>query len=143
MRRPVVASRSKTDRVVDSRLVHGRLVNSRLVAIIESDEPAIRDQSLDSICHAAGADELLAEAAALEAFRHASTSLYHRVRALFFLAGIHRFHLPDRLAAGGRAAALIPHAGYEHLLHRRFEESIADFLECQRHHGPSDAISSA
>jgi hypothetical protein len=119
------------------------VVASRLVAIVESDEPAIRDHSLESVCAAATADELLAEAASLEAFRHVSTSLYHRVRALFFLAGIHRFHLPDRLAAGGRAAALISHAGYEHLLHRRFEEAIAEFLECQRAHGPSDAISSA
>ncbi len=128
MSRPVVASRS---------------VAGRLVAIIESDEPAIRDRSLESVCDAATADDLLGEAAALEAFRHASTSLYHRVRALFFLAGIHRFHLPERLAAGGRAAALIPHAGYEHLLHRRFEEAITEFLDRQRGHGPSDAISSA
>jgi hypothetical protein len=133
MSRPVVASRSDA----------GRGGTSRLVAIIESKEPAIRDRSLDSVCDGAGAEELLAEAAALEVFRHASTSLYHRVRALFLLAGIHRFHLPDRLAGGGRAAALIPHAGYEHLLHRRFEEAIAEFLERQRNHGPSDAISSA
>jgi hypothetical protein len=114
-----------------------------LVAIIESDDPAIRDQSLESVCEGATADELLAEAGALESFRHASKSLYHRVRALFFLAGIHRFHLPERLPAGGRAAALIPHAGYEHLLNRRFEEAIGTFLESQRDHGPSDAISSA
>jgi hypothetical protein len=114
-----------------------------LIAIIESDDPAIRDQSLESVCEGATADELLAEAAALESFRHASKSLYHRVRALFFLAGIHRFHLPERLPAGGRAAALIPHAGYEHLLNRRFEEAIGTFLESQRDHGPSDAISSA
>jgi hypothetical protein len=114
-----------------------------LVAIIESDDPAIRDQSLESVCDGATADELLAEAGALESFRHASKSLYHRVRALFFLAGIHRFHLPERLPAGGRAAALIPHAGYEHLLNRRFEEAIGTFLESQRDHGPSDAISSA
>ena len=105
------------------------VVASRLVAVIESDEPAIRNQSLESVCDAATADELLAEAAALEAFRHASTSLYHRVRALFFLAGIHRFHLPARLSAGGRVAALIPHAGYDHLLHRRFEEAIAEFVK--------------
>ena len=116
---------------------------SRLVAIIESDDSAIRDQSLESVCNAATAAELLTEAESLESFRHASQSLYHRVRALFFLAGIHRFHLPDRLPAGGRVAALIPHVGYEHLLNRRFEEAIGTFLESQRIHGPSDAISSA
>jgi len=129
--------------VVASRMVANSSIAGRLVAIIESDEPALRDRSLESVCDAATADELLEEAASLEAFRHASTSLYHSVRALFFLAGIHRFHLPDRLAAAGRAAALIPHAGYEHLLHRRFEEAIAEFLACQRNRGPSDAISSA
>ena len=128
---------------VPGRGVVGREAASRLVAIIESDDPAIRDQSLESVCDGATADELLAEAGALESFRHASKSLYHRVRALFFLAGIHRFHLPERLPAGGRAAALIPHAGYEHLLNRRFEEAIGTFLESQRDHGPSDAISSA
>jgi hypothetical protein len=128
---------------VPGRGVVGREAASRLVAIIESDDPAIRDQSLESVCEGATADELLAEAGALESFRHASKSLYHRVRALFFLAGIHRFHLPERLPAGGRAAALIPHAGYEHLLNRRFEEAIGTFLESQRDHGPSDAISSA
>ena len=138
MSRPVCASRSASDRAVAGREGAGRLV-----AIIESDDQAIRDQSLESVCDAATADDLLAEAAVLESFRHASQSLYHRVRALFFLAGIHRYHLPERLSAAGRAAALIPHAGYEHLLNRRFEEAIGTFLESQRHHGPSDAISSA
>ena len=128
---------------VPGRGVVGREAASRLIAIVESEDPAIRDQSLESVCEGATADELLAEAAALESFRHASKSLYHRVRALFFLAGIHRFHLPERLPAGGRAAALIPHAGYEHLLNRRFEEAIGTFLESQRDHGPSDALSSA
>ncbi|MFM8704775.1 MAG: UTP--glucose-1-phosphate uridylyltransferase, partial [Planctomycetia bacterium] len=119
------------------------LVSRRLVEIITADDPAVRDRSLESVCAGATADELLAEADALEAFRHDTGSLYHRVRALFFLFGIHRFHLPDRLPAGGRAAALVPHAGYEHLLNRRFEEAIAVFLENQRDRGPSDAISSA
>ncbi|MFM9197096.1 MAG: hypothetical protein ACKOWG_15390 [Planctomycetia bacterium] len=76
-------------------------------------------------------------------FSQETQSLYHRVRALFFLYAIHRFHLPERLPAAGRAAALVPHAGYEHLLNRRFEEAIAVFLESQCDRGPSDAISSA
>jgi len=123
--------------------VESRPVASRLVAIITASDPAIRDRPLEAVCGPAPAAELLAEAAALEAFRHESTSLYHRVRALFFLAGIHRFHLPARLPTAGRAAALIPHAGYEHLLDRRFEEAIGAFLERQRTRGPSDAVSSA
>ena len=39
-------------------------------------------------------DALLAECAALDRFRRPSDNLYERVRALFFLYAIHRFHLP-------------------------------------------------
>ncbi|MFM8952763.1 MAG: UTP--glucose-1-phosphate uridylyltransferase, partial [Planctomycetaceae bacterium] len=117
---------------------------SQLVDIITAADPAERNRSVDGVCRAAGVDDLLAEAAALEAFRHESTNLYERVRALFFLYAIHRFHMPRRLAeSGGGAAALIPHDGYEHLLARRFEEAIETFLDAQRTAGPSDAISSA
>ena len=121
---------------------------SRLVDIIAADEPGLRDRSIDAACAKATLRELLAECDALEAFRHESTNLYHRVRALFFLSAIHRYHLPqaiaaDRTAAAGARAALIPHAGYEHLLERRFEEAIESFLERQRDGGPSDPISSA
>lgn len=117
---------------------------SQLVDIITAAAPAERNRSVDAVCRAAGVDDLLAEAAALEAFRHGSTNLYERVRALFFLYAIHRFHMPRRLAESGNcAAALIPHDGYEHLLARRFEEAIETFLDAQRTTGPSDAISSA
>ena len=116
---------------------------SRLVSIITAADPATRDRSIESVCRDATAAALLAEADALEAFRHESTNLYDRVRALFFLSSIHRYHLPHRLDGGGRAAALIPHAGYEHLLNRRFEEAIEIFLATQREQGPSDALSSA
>ena len=71
---------------------------SQLVDIITAAEPAERNRSVDAVCRAAGVDDLLAEAAALEAFRHESTNLYERVRALFFLYAIHRFHMPQRLA---------------------------------------------
>ena len=113
---------------------------SQLVDIITAADPAERNRSVDGVCRAAGVDELLAEAAALEAFRRESTNLYERVRALFFLYAIHRFHMPQRLAG---TAALIPRDGYEHLLARRFEEAIETFLDAQRTTGPSDAISSA
>ncbi|MFM7290938.1 MAG: UTP--glucose-1-phosphate uridylyltransferase, partial [Planctomycetia bacterium] len=116
---------------------------SSLVEIITAGDPAVRDLSIDAVCRDATAERLLAEAESLERFRQETQSLYHRVRALFFLYAIHRFHLPERLPAAGRAAALVPHAGYEHLLNRRFEEAIAVFLESQRDRGPSDAISSA
>jgi hypothetical protein len=40
-------------------------------------------------------------------------------------------------------ATMIPFAGFEHLLHRRFEEAIDHFLAVQQAGGPSDGISSA
>ena len=74
-------------------------------------------------------------------FRRQSSNLYERVRALFFLYAIHRFHLPNK--RGIELRGLIPFKGYEHLLQRRFEEAIEIFLEVQNSAGPNDAISSA
>ena len=122
---------------------------SRLVEVITAHDPALRDRSIESACDGLGVEELLAEAAGLEAFRRESTNLYERVRALFLLSAIHRFFLPAALAAKGLSAAanphdgLIPHAGYAHLLDRRFEEAVETFLAAQAEQGPSDALSSA
>ena len=49
----------------------------------------------------------------------------------------------SRRAAARAAGALIPFAGYAHLLKRRFEEAIDIFLAAQAADGPSAAISSA
>ncbi|MEO5716693.1 MAG: UTP--glucose-1-phosphate uridylyltransferase, partial [Luteolibacter sp.] len=64
-----------------------------------------------------------------------------RVRALFFLYAIHRFHLPLKPGVSNRG--LIPFDGYNHLLARRFEEAIDVFLKKQSTEGPGDGISSA
>jgi len=109
--------------------------------MILSDDPSVRDRPLDACCVGLSLSELLGECAALEAFRRQSESLYARVRALFFLYAIHRFHLPRRQEIADRG--LIPFDGYEHLLQRRFEEAIASFLHAQASSGPSDALSSA
>ncbi len=116
-------------------------MSGKLVKIITSADPKIRDQSLDEVCQHASMDELLKFCAELEQFRKESANLYERVRALFFLYAIHRFHLPVR--PGLQMRGLIPFKGYEHLLQRRFEEAIETFLEAQADGGPSDAISSA
>lgn len=113
----------------------------RLVQIITSPDLAVRNQSLDAFARTASTDALLAEAAELELFRNRSENLYERVRALFFLYGLHRFHLP--LKSGVRQRGLISFHGYSHLLQRRFEEAIATYLKAQAAEGPSDAISSA
>ena len=114
---------------------------SQLIKIITSDDPAIRDRSLDSFASSASMDTLLDECAALDLFRLTNENLYHRVRALFFLYAIHRFHLP--LKAGMRQKGLIPYDGYLNLLDRRFEEAIKIFARVQNIEGPSDGISSA
>src|SRR3954467_5845874 len=116
-------------------------MTSSLIALITSDDDGTRNRSLDEICRAASFEELLTECEALDTFRRRSENLYERVRALFFLYAIHRFHLPTRteLKPSGR----IPFSGYEHLLQRRFAEAIELFLEEQRNAGSSDALSSA
>jgi hypothetical protein len=108
--------------------------------IITSPDPATRNQSLDAFCRKASLQELLAECRELETFRHHSENLYERVRALFFLYAIHRFHLP--LKPGMQMRGFIPFQGHTHLLQRRFEEAIKVFLGGQEKDGPSDAISS-
>jgi hypothetical protein len=119
-----------------------------LIRIITAPEASLRDQSLESVCQGLSVEELWEQCAALESFRTRSENLYHRVRALFFLYAIHRFHLPQKLGAASRTTgygsrSLIPFHGYEHLLQRRFEEAIEQFLAVQKSEGPSDAISSA
>src|ERR1051326_6832656 len=121
---------------------------SDLLGIITAAQPAIRNQSLESACKNLSARQLLDQCAALDAFRRRSENLYERVRALFFLYAIYRFYLPAKLEDSSlppphSSRALIPFKGYEHLLQRRFEEAIDNFLEAQQSEGPSDAICSA
>jgi hypothetical protein len=118
-----------------------------LTALITTDDAALRNRSLDAACVSLGLSELLAECAELDAFRRRSENLYDRVRALFFLYAIHRFHIPARLAAQTAVPAArhghIPFRGFEHLLARRFEEAIDSFLAAEASEGPSDGVSSA
>ncbi len=114
---------------------------SELESVITAVDPELRNRSLDACCQDAPMERLAAECEALEELRRGNENLYERVRALLFLYAIHRYHIPRRLppAAGG----LIPFAGYDSLLKRRFEEAIRIFLDEQRANGPSEAISSA
>lgn len=112
-----------------------------LIEIITSPDPEVRNRSLDSVCRTASVAQLNALCAELDAFRRRRANLYERVRALFFLYAIHRFHLPLKSDLGQRS--LVPFAGFEQLLARRFAEAIDHFLSVQAAEGPSDAISSA
>src|SRR5262245_51688622 len=106
-----------------------------LRTIITSSDPAVRNRALDAVCRSLSFEQLLAECDDLESFRRSADNLYERVRALFFLYAIHRFHLPVRpeLPADGR----ISFAGHQRLLTRRFDEAIRTFLAEQRASGPS------
>ncbi len=119
---------------------------NRLIEIITSEDDHVRNRSLDSICRDSSLRELLCHLDAVDQFRRHEGNFYHRVRALFFLAAIHRYHLPRRLAestSDKQESNLIPFDGYEHLLSRRFTEAIDTFLKAQKQSGPSDGLSSA
>ena len=113
---------------------------SQLVRMITADRPEVRNRSLDEFCRTASLADLLAECEALERFRRESDNLYERVRALFFLYAVHRFHISLRADADARS--LIPFAGFTHLLERRFEEALGVFRVAQSA-GPGAALSSA
>ena len=117
------------------------ILANRLVSIIESEVDAVRNQSLDEICAGSNFEELMADTDALDQYWRQTENLYHRVRALFFLAAIHRYHLPNFF--DHQASAKIPFGSYQHLLGRRFVEAIDSLLEAQDQIGASDALSSA
>ncbi|MEM9079428.1 MAG: UTP--glucose-1-phosphate uridylyltransferase [Verrucomicrobiota bacterium] len=114
---------------------------SQLIDIILSEDPATRDTALAQTCETLDREQLLAQTHELDQFRRSSDNLYHRVRALFFLYAIHRFHLPPKLDPHN--VGQIPFSGHQHLLDRRFHEAIDTFLTVQTEDGPGDAISSA
>jgi hypothetical protein len=114
---------------------------SVLWSIITATEPEARNRSLDSFCREASAAQLLAEVKELEVRRRTSENLYERVRALFFLYAIYRFHLPAK--SGNSSSVHIPFSGYEKLLHRRYEEAISVFFGAAEAVGPSDGLCSA
>ena len=113
---------------------------SRLLEIITSSGEE-RNASLDSVCQHATLAELLEECSTLDDFRRNCDNLYQRVRTLFFLYAIHRFHIPRLVPA--TASAKIPFNGYQALLERRFEEALSVFLSAQQEQGSSASISSA
>src|SRR5450759_1654962 len=112
-----------------------------LLRIITATEPALRNQSLEGACAGLSLDKLLRECGRLDDFRRHSDNLYQRVRALFFLYAIHRFHLPPKLDPS--ASSFVPFDGYHHLLQRRFDEAIDVFLASLNKTGPNDGICSA
>ena len=114
---------------------------SELIDILLGDSADTRNRPLEDFCDTADVSSLLAECAELDRFRREHANLYERVRALFFLHAIHRFHLPSKESF--ETAGSIPFQGHESLLERRYGEAIDAFLLTQDREGPNAVISSA
>lgn len=114
---------------------------NKLIDIITSTNPEIRNLSLESALSGIKTNDLLTECTELEKFRNTSANLYHKVRALFFLYAIHRFHILGSNKIG--CEAITPYKAYEHILNRRFEEAIKILLEVQNKLGINEGLSSA
>lgn len=125
-----------------------------LIDIITSSDDDIRNLSLSEYCQnitsrktssAAANEFLLQECETLDNFFRSSANLYEKVRALFFLYSIHRFHLrdlPTKSASSDPSHENIPFEGYQQLLDRNFVKAIDIFLDVHRRE-PNKAISSA
>jgi galactokinase/mevalonate kinase-like predicted kinase len=111
------------------------------IQTITSDDDALRNRSLESLCRGLNAKQLLEAAEVLDGFRRKCANLYQRVRAQFFLAAIYRFHLPETFDES--QAGLLPYEAYRHLLERRFNEAIDILLKRLHSEGPTLAVSSA
>ncbi len=109
-----------------------------LTGIIVSDDPDIRNASMDAFCRTQDLSGLLAECRELDDFRRTSQNLYHRSRAQLFLYAIHRYHLPLHTRAAGK----IPYVAALAIMDRRFEEAIDLMLAAQEKEGPGSSLSS-
>lgn len=112
-----------------------------LIEILTSDDDAVRDRCFDAAAAALDADALLAEAAALDAFRRTTDNLYLRVRALVFLATLHRDQVPARASIPRTGA--IPDGLRARLHDRDFDGAIDAALAALVADGPSVTLSSA
>lgn len=113
----------------------------RITDLIEGADASQRDLALETWCAGRSVAELLAACAELETYRRRETNLYRRVRALFFLAAIHRYHLPAH--ADFPRTGRVPPRGFAQWLDRRFEEAIALFQSAATEQGPNETLSSA
>jgi hypothetical protein len=111
----------------------------RLLERITSTDPAVRDLPFEAWAEGQPEAELTAEAERLDSFRRESGNLYDRVRALVFLATLHRFYL----AEAARGKTLIPYSAIEHIRGRRFDQAVTELLASQSEWGASPALSSA
>lgn len=115
----------------------------QLLQIIISEQQSVRNQSLDIICQQLAPEQLLVECRELDQYRRQCDNLYLRVRTLFFLYAVHRFHLIRQLEQTDRESGHIAYSAYQHMLGRRYPEAIDELLASQDSAGPSVTLSSA
>lgn len=113
---------------------------SRVLDLIVAEDER-RDQSLDHAVAGMDSDGLWTLCQELESFQRGDVNLYQRVRALFFLHAIFRYHLPA--AEGLPREGKIPWDGIRLLHKRRFDEALALFFETARLDHLSDPLCSA
>ncbi|MCC5842841.1 MAG: UTP--glucose-1-phosphate uridylyltransferase [Verrucomicrobia bacterium] len=113
---------------------------STVLQLIQA-EGAERDRALEAVLAGQPVEALWAVCQELDAFQKESDNLYERVRALFFLHAVFRYHLTGEqgLPAEGR----IPYDGVRLLHKRRFEEALELFMAAARREGLSDPLGSA
>lgn len=114
-------------------------MDATLLALVEG-RPAT-DTTFDKLCQSADAPMLEAYCSQLEDFRRTTPNFYHGVRAIFFLAAIHRYYLPSHFPSDG--GGLVPYDGHKLALARRYEEALTVYHGHRRSGGASDALSSA
>ncbi len=115
-------------------------MSSRLLELITHPAAAVRNQALELVVRGMPLEVLQEEIEALDRFWRQCDNLYLRVRTLFFLSAICRYHLPELLPA---RPGKLPYLGYQHLLARRFTEAIQEFHKVKEQEGWSDCLSSA
>ncbi len=116
-------------------------VGRLLIETITEADPAVRDRSARELARQASLAEKLEACRELEQFRRTRTNLYERVRASLFLHALYRYEIQEDEAI--RGSGLIPFSGFTHLMDRRYEQAIAEFLEAMARDGPSGTVASA
>ncbi|HEU5080276.1 MAG TPA: UTP--glucose-1-phosphate uridylyltransferase [Opitutaceae bacterium] len=114
-------------------------MDTTLLSLVEGSAPD--GVYFEKLCRSADRATLERMAAELENYRQHAKNFYFRVRSIFFLEAIHRYFLPPHFPQD--VSGSIPFAGHQHGLARRYEEAVGVFLEHQKTHGSSDALSSA
>ena len=101
-------------------------MENELIETILSENPALRNRSINLLVKDKVLDDLLIITKELEAFRTSCDNLYHKVRATLFLFFIHRFCLQENIQIPPHGE--IPFDGIKAAYDRDFEKAIDIYL---------------